>query len=211
MEATGKDNILDLNGTGKYGMNMHYDISGFEKMAIDNNVTFSEDMKVTGTKTVAVEGTGVLNLRLKKIEDSSKANADTPKATHAFSGNGEMTIEGSSKEEAGTLNFITNGIGREILVDMEDIALKNMKIKASSIIDTARFEGNDIHLGAGSDLGGIVNPKVNKYNSLNKIYKSIYSSREENIDGLRDILSMTYLGKIMTLTIQQMKNNLQIF
>ncbi len=195
MEATGKDNILDLNGTGKYGMNMHYDISGFEKMAIDNNVTFSEDMKVTGTKTVAVEGTGVLNLRLKKIEDSSKANADTPKATHAFSGNGEMTIEGSSKEEAGTLNFITNGIGREILVDMEDIALKNMKIKASSIIDTARFEGNDIHLGAGSDLGGIVNPKVNKYNSLNKIYKSIYSSREENIDGLRDILSMTYLGK----------------
>ena len=195
MEATGKDNILDLNGTGKYGMNMHYDIFGFEKMAIDNNVTFSEDMKVTGIKTVAVEGTGVLNLRLKKTEDSSKANADTPKATHAFSGNGEMTIEGSSEGEAGTLNFITNGIGREILVDMEDIALKNMKIKASSIIDTARFEGNDIHLGAGSDLGGIVNPKVNKYNSLNKIYKSIYSSREENIDGLRDILSMTYLGK----------------
>ena len=198
MEATGKDNILDLNGTGKYGMNMHYDISGFEKMAIDNNVTFSEDMKVTGTKTVAVEGTGILNLRLKKAEGVPLA-ADSaitiPKATHAFSGNGEMTIEGSSKEEAGTLNFITNGIGREILVDMEDIALKNMKIKASSIIDTARFEGNDIHLGAGSDLGGIVNPKVNKYNSLNKIYKSIYSSREENIDGLRDILSMTYLGK----------------
>ena len=198
MKATGKDNILDLNGTGKYGMNMHHDISGFEKMAIDNNVTFSEDMKVTGTKTVAVEGTGVLNLRLKKAEGGPLA-ADSaitiPKATHAFSGNGEMTIEGSSKEEAGTLNFITNGIGREILVDMEDIALKNMKIKASSIIDTARFEGNDIHLGAGSDLGGIVNPKVNKYNSLNKIYKSIYSSREENIDGLRDILSMTYLGK----------------
>ena len=198
MEAKGNGNILDLNGTGKYGMNMHYDISGFEKMAIDNNVTFFEDMAVTGTKTVAVEGTGVLNLRLKKAEGGPLA-ADSaitiPKATHAFSGNGEMTIEGSSKEEAGTLNFITNGIGREILVDMEDIALKNMKIKASSIIDTARFEGNDIHLGGGSDLGGIVNPKVNKYNSLNKIYKSIYSSREENIDGLRDILSMTYLGK----------------
>ena len=198
MEATGKDNILDLNGTGKYGMNMHYDISGFEKMAIDNNVTFSEDMKVTGTKTVAVEGTGVLNLRLKKAEGVPLADdsaSTIPKATHAFSKNGEMTIEGSSEGEAGTLNFITNGIGREILVDMEDIALKNMKIKASSIIDTARFEGNDIHLGAGSDLGGIVNPKVNKYNSLNKIYKSIYSSSEENIDGLRDILSMTYLGK----------------
>ena len=199
MKATGKDNILDLNGTGKYGMNMHHDISGFEKMAIDNNVTFFEDMAVTGTKTVAVEGTGVLNLRLKKAEGVPLADdsaSTIPKATHAFSKNGEMTIEGSSEGEAGTLNFITNGIGREILVDMEDIALKNMKIKASSIIDTARFEGNDIHLGAGSDLGGIVNPKVNKYNSLNKIYKSIYSSREENLDGLRDILSLsTYLGK----------------
>ena len=196
MEAKGNGNILDLNGTGKYGMNMHYDISGFEKMAIDNNVTFFEDMAVTGTKTVAVEGTGVLNLRLKKAEEPLPSSVDgTPKATHAFSKNGKMTIEGSSEGEAGTLNFVTNGIGREILVDMEDIALKNMKIKASSIIDTARFEGNDIHLGAGSDLGGIVNPKVNKYNSLNKIYKSIYSSREENIDGLRYILSMTYLGK----------------
>ncbi|MFV0578883.1 MAG: autotransporter outer membrane beta-barrel domain-containing protein, partial [Fusobacterium ulcerans] len=51
-------------------------------------------------------------------------------------------------------------------------------------------------LGAGSDLDGIVNPKVNKYNSLNKIYKSIYNSTDEkNLDGLRDILGMTFLGK----------------
>ena len=53
-----------------------------------------------------------------------------------------------------------------------------------------------IYLGAGSDLDGIVNPKVNKYNSLNKIYKSIYNSTDEkNLDGLRDILGMTFLGK----------------
>ena len=199
MEAKGNRNILDLDGTGKDGMNMHHDITGFEKMAIDNNVTFFEDIKVTGTNEVTVEGTGVLSLRLKK-EVSPKAAAsvdDTPPtATHAFSGNGEMTIIGNSPEEAGTLNFITNGIGREILVDMKDISLINMKIKASSIIDNAEIGEGYIRLGAGSDLGGIVNPKVNKYNSLNKIYKSIYSSREENLDGLRDILSLsTYLGK----------------
>ena len=197
MEANGTDNFLVLDGTGKDGMNMHHDISGFAKMNIDNNVTFSEDMTVTGTTEVTVEGTGVLNLRLKK-EVSPKALAsvdDTPKATHAFSGNGEMTIEGSG--EGGTLNFITNGIGREILVDMKKIKLENMKIKASSIIDKAEIHEDYIHLGAGSALGEIVNPKeVKRYGQLNKIYKSIYSSREENLDGLRDILSLsTYLGK----------------
>ena len=196
MESTGNRNILDLNGTGKYGMNMHYDISGFEKMAIDNNVTFFEDMKVTGTNEVTVEGTGVLNLRLKKDSTTTYGTDTPPKATHAFSENGEMTIIGNSPDEAGTLNFITNGIGRVIDVDMENIKLENMKIKASSIIDKAEIHEDFIRLGAGSDLSGIVNPKVNKYNSLNKIYKSIYSSREENLDGLRDILSLsTYLGK----------------
>ena len=195
MEAKGDRNILDLNGTGKYGMNMHHDISGFEKMAIDNNVTFFEDMTVTGTTEVTVEETGVLSLRLKKDLVASASVDDTPKATHAFSGNGGMTIEGSG--EGGTLNFITNGIGRVIDVDMTNIALKNMKIKASSIIDKAEIQEDYIRLGAGSALGEIVNPKeVKRYGQLDKIYKSIYSSREENLDGLRDILSLsTYLGK----------------
>ena len=202
MEASGDRNILELNGTGKDGMNMHHDISGFEKMAIDNNVTFFEDMKVTGTTEVTVEGTGVLNLRLKKKYLTTTAllgdkTSTPPTATHAFSENGEMTIIGSSSNEAGTLNFITNGIGRVIDVDMENIKLENMKIKASSIIDKAEIHKDFIRLGAGSDLGGIVNSKeVKRYGQLNKIYKSIYNSKEENLDGLRDILSLsTYLGK----------------
>ena len=158
MEASGDRNILDLDGTGKDGMNMHHDITGFEKMAIDNNVTFFENMKVTGTNEVTVEGTGVLNLRLKKKEEIiySDSSSSIPTATHAFSGTDGMTIIGNSPEEAGTLNFITNGIGREVLVDMAKITLENMKIKASSIIDKAEIHKDYIRLGAGSDLGGIV-------------------------------------------------------
>ena len=82
---------------------------------------------------------------------------------------------------------------------MKNIELKNIKVKTNSIIDkvdldTYKDEGY-IYLGAGSDLYGIVNPRANKYNSLNKIYKSIYNStNEKNLDGLRDILGMTYLG-----------------
>ncbi|GAA6326153.1 hypothetical protein F350042L8_32510 [Fusobacterium ulcerans] len=195
----GNNNILALNGTGKYGMNMFHDISGFENMSIDKNVTFFENAKVTGTEIVTVEETGVLSLRLKKKEEKTKTYGDSsssiPTAIHAFSGTSGTTIKGNSPDEAGTLNFITNGIGREINVDMTNITLENMKIKASSIIDSAEIRDGYIHLGAGSDLNGIVNPRINKYNSLNKVYKSIYNSTRENIDGLRDILSMTFLGK----------------
>ena len=200
MKSTGK-NTLNLNGTAKDGMNMLHNIDGFVNMNIDNSVTFFEDMTVTvtGTDTVTVKETGILNLRLKKVEalptTLSDDSTSTPTATHSFSGTNGMLIKGTSEEEAGTLNFLTNGIGREILVDMKNIALENMNIRASSIIDKAIIEKDYIHLGAGSDLDGIINPRVNKYNSLNKIYKSIYSSTGENLDGLRDILSMTYLGE----------------
>ena len=64
---------------------------------------------------------------------------------------------------------------------MKNIKFENMKIKASSIIDKAEIHEDYIRLGAGSDLDGIVNPKINKYNSLNKIYKSIYNSTDEKI------------------------------
>ena len=192
MESTGTNNLISLNGNAGNGMNILHNISGFTNMNIDNNVTFFENVEVTGTETVTVGGT--LNLRLKK---DTTTYSTIPTAVHAFSGREEkheMTIKGASEEEAGTLNFITNGIGREIKVDMKNIELENMKVRANSIIDKVEIDGDYIHLGAGSDLSGIVNPKVSKYDSLDNIYKSLYSSTEENLDALRDILSMTYLG-----------------
>ena len=195
IEATGTGHFLNLNGTSENGMNMLYDISGFKNMNIDNNVTFFENIKVTGTDTVTVEETGILTLRLKKDD---KKRTTTPEAIHAFSENkGGVLIKGDSPSEAGTLNFVTNGIGKEIIV--RNITLENMEIKTSSIIDSAKIYDEYIHLGAGSDLNGIVNPKeVKRYNQLNKIYRSIYSSADadNNLDTLRDILNLpTYLGK----------------
>ena len=193
MESTG-NNTLNLYGKTDDSMNMLNDISGFVNMNIDKNVTFFEDVKVTGTDTVTVYNTGVLNLRLKKAEDITRT-VGIPKAIHAFSGTDGMKIKGTSAEEAGTLNFITNGIGKEIIVDMENIELENMKIKTSSVIDKVEINKDYIHLGAGSDLNGIVNPKISRYDSFNGIYKSLYNSTDENIDALRNILSMTFLGE----------------
>ena len=249
MESTGENNTLNLYGkinsnlnksNNRYeatSMNILSDISGFTNINIDNNVTFFEDAKVTGTEKVTVAETGTLNLRLKNtgaIENVDGVNI--PKATHAFSSNTGMIIqgEGNGVDIAGTLRFITNGIGKEIYVDMGSIELRNLYFRTSSIIDKYEFIGTEANvegvvIGAGETLDGIYKPEntrkgsqdSNRYESLNNIYKGIYSSKEDNLDALRVLISfdsskdnydestsdeeqlknlMSYLGSIYTET-----------
>ncbi|MEG9318018.1 autotransporter outer membrane beta-barrel domain-containing protein, partial [Fusobacterium varium] len=160
----------------------------------DNNVTFFEDVKVTGTEKVTIAETGTLNLRLKNTEETVEVGEEfIPKATHAFSGNkNEMVIQGEGT--AGTLRFITNGIGKKIYVDMENIELRNLYFKTSSIIDG--YEVNDkvsVILGAYGNLNEIYRPenmgKSHRYEALNNIYKGIYSSTDDNLNALRVLIS----------------------
>ena len=233
MKSTGENNTLSLNGNAEDGMNMLHNITGFTNMNIDNNVTFFENVEVTGTETVTIAETGTLNLRLKNTGATENvAGVDIPKATHAFSGSTGMIIqgEGNGVNIAGTLKFITNGIGKKIYVGMKDIELRNLYFKTSSIIDG--YEVNDkvsVILGAYENLDKIYKPEntrkgsqnSNRYESLNNIYKGIYSSKEDNLDALRVLISfdssknnydestsdeeqlknlMSYLGSIYTET-----------
>ena len=218
MESTGENNTLNLYGkinnnlnksNNRYeatSMNILNDISGFTNINIDNNVTFFEDVKVTGTEKVTVAETGTLNLRLKNTGSEETVDGKPiPKATHAFSGNeNEMVIqgEGNGENTAGTLNFITNGIGKKIYVDMGNVELRNLYFKTNSIIDKYEFIGTEaevegIIIGAGETLNGIYRPEntgkgsqdSNRYESLNDIYKGLYSSTDDNLNALRVLIS----------------------
>ena len=212
MKATGENNTLNLYGkvnsnlnksnniSEAASMNILHNITGFTNMNIYNNVTFFEDVKVTGTEKVTIAETGTLNLRLKNTGSEETVGEELiPKATHAFSGN-EMVIqgEGNGENTAGTLRFITNGIGKKIYVDMKNIELRNLYFKTSSIIDG--YEVNDkvsVILGAYGSLEGIYKPEntgkgsqdSNRYESLNNIYKGIYSSTDDNLNALRVLIS----------------------
>ncbi len=215
MESTGENNTLNLYGkinnnlnksNNRYeatSMNILNDISGFTNINIDNNVTFFEDVKVTGTEKVTVAETGTLNLRLKNTGSEETVDGKPiPKATHAFSGNeNEMVIqgEGNGENTAGTLNFITNGIGKKIYVDMGNVELRNLYFKTNSIIDKYEFIGTEaevegIIIGAGETLNGIYRPEnmgkdSHRYEALNNIYKGIYSSTDDNLNALRVLIS----------------------
>ena len=197
MESTGENNTLSLNGNAEDGMSMLHNISGFVNMNIDNNVTFFEDVEVTGTKKVTIAETGTLNLRLKNTEETVDVNEKPiPKASHAFLGN-EMVIqgEGNGKDTAGTLRFITNGIGQKIYVDMKNIELRNLHFKTSSVIDGYDVKDKEyIILGAHGSLNGIYKPENtgkdgHRYEALNNIYKGIYSSTDDNLNALRVLIS----------------------
>ena len=208
----GEDNlnfgiVLKSRSTLKDEIKVLRDISEFENININENtsVTFFENVKVKGVDTLTIAETGVLNLRLKDSGTKVDVGGDmVSKAEHAFLGN-EMIIqgEGNGIDIAGTMNFVTNGIGRRIYVDMTDIELKNLYIKTSSIIDGYKItEKESLILGAYGNLEEIYRPEdtrekdlsKKRYESLNNIYKGIYSSKDENLNALRTLISFNNFG-----------------
>ena len=144
MKADGEKNTLNLYGkqnmtrsSDNKSMNILHNIEGFGRIQIENNVTFFEDVKVTGVDRININNGGTLSLRLKAGE------APNTKATHALNdhadGANDSTLLIAGKEEggsetAGTLNFITNGMGTGTVIDMGGIKLENVYLRANSIL-----------------------------------------------------------------------------
>ena len=215
MKADGEKNTLNLYGKQNItrssdieSMNILYDIDGFGRIQIENNVTFFEDVKITGVDRLNINNGGTLSLRLKK---------DRAKATHALNdhadgaNNPKLLIAGKENggsENAGTLNFLANGIGTGAVVDMGGIDLENVYLRVNTIfynlevVNEVASDANigDIRLDVGTSLLEIYNerkitrdpyvdglPDEVLYNSLNKIYKSSVAV-DDNVDAITDMI-----------------------
>ena len=217
MSASGEKNTLNLYGkqnmkrsSDNKSMNIFHDIEGFGRIQIENNVTFFEDVKVTGVDRININNGGTLSLRLKAGE------APGAKATHALSAeNIGLLIAGKEEEDsenAGTLNFITNGMGKGTVIDMGGIELENVYLRANSIVymmevvEKPESDANvgDIRLDVGTSLADIYNerkitsdpysdadtpllPDETLYNSLNKIYQSSVAD-DDNVDAVTGMI-----------------------
>ena len=213
IKAEGRLNTLNLYGkenktrsADNESMNILNDITGFGRIQIENDVTFFETAEVTKVERININNGGTLNLRLKKDEGASKA-------THALSSdNTGLLIAGLEKggsSTAGTLNFITNGMGTGTIIDMGGAKLENVNLKANSIVyklgivDTKEPDADvgDIKLELTESLEGIVNsgsitfdnypkysliPDETEYKALDKIYQS--SKTDDNMNALVEIL-----------------------
>ena len=219
MSASGEKNTLNLYGKQNIkkssdigSMNIFHDIEGFGRIQIENNVTFFEDVKVTGVDRININEGGTLSLRLKAGETSNT------KATHALidhatnAKDSKLLIAGKEEggsETAGTLNFITNGMGKGTVIDMGGIELENVYLKTSNIVYKVEVVDEeeadvaakgDIKLEVGVSLEEIYNerkitpdpyvdglPDEVLYNSLNKIYISSVGT-SNNVNAITDMI-----------------------
>ena len=177
------------------GINIHHNISGFEKMNINTNVTLFEktvkddgsikDLEVTDVTDITIGANGVLTLRINSA-DSNK---------HALSTGNTGTIK---SEEGGKFLLALNGAGRTTTISFGNLVLDESLITGSKgNFDTTsklhtveRLNNKEVVVTARWDL-----PNYLEYQQLNKIYHSILSVDElGNFNVDNDEKLSTFLG-----------------
>ncbi|WP_462425079.1 autotransporter outer membrane beta-barrel domain-containing protein [Fusobacterium sp. THCT13E1] len=185
------------------GINIHHNISGFEKMNINTNVTLFEktvkddgtleDLAITGAENITIGADGILTLRI----DISKlgASGDAGKIVgHALYGN-----TGTIASTGGKLLLAVNGAGNESIISFGGTELDNSLITGSKgNFDTTsklhtveRLNNKEVVVTARWDL-----PNYLEYQQLNKIYQGIVSVEDliGNFNVDNDEKLSTFLG-----------------
>ena len=183
------------------------------------------DLKVSGVNEINIKAGGVLNLRIdsRKLSDNGKyeghalfGNIDliiNGDISQLPDGKTEIKEEENGKYNVGVFNLVTNGLRKDAIIAMEGITLnENLFVKTNSILDKAVILKESEENGGKGEKGDIkieweidifeINKNLSrdepKYIKLNEIYKGIYSSKEENFNGLKDILTLTVAGEDYT-------------
>ena len=172
------------------------EIKGAEIVTVDENITFSEQIKnndgerVTGAVLsdigkINITDNGVMNIRLGEAENNTVTN-------HAlYNTDAEITTA-----ENGKISFVLNGNGRGTIIDLGSTALgesvkdgteiKNPNLTAASKYHTVIKDGDNLKVESIENLPPIIPdiPETSNfadYKYLNKIYKSIVSSGQDGL------------------------------
>ena len=138
-------------------------------MNIDNNVTFFENVEVTGAEKITIGANGVLTLRINSINK----NQDNKIIGHALYGNtGEISSTG------GKLLLAVNGAGNESIISFGNTNLGDGLVIGnggtfditSQLHTIFKISDNEVKITVRIDI-----PEILKYKELNKIYHGILS------------------------------------
>ena len=203
---------------GNSEINIQHNISDFETININTNVTLFEKtieddgsiekLSISEVNEINISAGSVLNLRINTTETNGRYEG------HALFGNTALTIngdagslgEGESITESengiynvGVLNLVTNGLGKNSIIAMDGITLdEDLFTKTNSILDKAVVlktdEGSgkagDIRVEADKDIFREVKTSSQKYEKLNDIYNGVISSTDDNFIALKNIITI---------------------
>ena len=181
---------------GNNEINIYHNISGFENMNINTNVTLFEktvkddgtleDLAITGAENITIGADGILTLRINSA-DSNK---------HALSTGNTGTIK---SEEGGKFLLALNGAGRTTTISFGNLVLDESLITGSKgNFDTTsklhtveKLSDKKVVVTARWDL-----PNYLEYQQLNKIYQGIVSVEDliGNFNVDNDEKLSTFLG-----------------
>lgn len=210
-------------------LNIFHEVSGFETVSTNGNVTLFETSKVVGAKEINLES-GNLVLRV-----DPTVKVDGKITGHALYGN-----DGTLTSTGGNLVVGLNGLGEgatismggtTITPDTNDSWWKDTDhIKTNSLVLDGKLseDGNDIYITVLEDLP---TPPVSEdtllYEKLNKVYQSIVSAgeigslanttllddktEEESLGGLLTILDQIYVNNPYAYTLKSSRDSLKLF
>ena len=199
---------------GNSEINIQHNISDFETININTNVTLFEKaiaddgsiekLAISGVNEINISASSVLNLRIDTTETEGHAlfgnTGLTINGDASSLGKGESIIESENGTyNVGVLNLVTNGLGLNSIIAMDGITLdEDLFTKTNSILDKAVIlktdEGNgkagDIKVEADKDIFREAKASSQKYEKLNDIYNGVISSTDDNFIALKNIITI---------------------
>ena len=192
------------------GVNIIHNISNFQKMNINTNVTLFEktidtygketDLKVTGADEIKIGKNGTLTLRINSSKMGSADEADKI-IGHALYGNTGVI----SSIDGGKLLLALNGAGNENIISFGSTTLGNGLVPAKGTLDTTSalhtleiINDKEVKVIVRQDIPDFF--EIPEYEKLNKIYHGILSVEDLianfNVDDESLSIFLGYLNDI---------------
>jgi len=190
------------------GINIQHNISGFEKMNINTNVTLFEktvkddgsikDLEVTDVTDITIGANGVLTLRINSADSNKHALSTGNTGTIKSENGGKLLLALNGAGNKSKINFGNLELDSSLVTGYEGEYQEDVTFGTTSVLHSVKRTGgtNEVEVAAKKDLPSKASGSDELfYEKLNKIYHSILSVDElGNFNVDNDEKLSTFLG-----------------
>ena len=190
------------------GINIYHNISGFENMNINTNVTLFEkivkydgtleDLAITGAENITIGENGVLTLRINSADSNKHALSTGNTGTIKSENGGKLLLALNGAGNKSKINFGNLELDSSLVTGYEGEYQEDVTFGTTSVLHSVKRTGgtNEVEVAAKKDLPSKASGSDELfYEKLNKIYHSILSVDElGNFNVDNDEKLSTFLG-----------------
>ena len=193
---------------GNNEINIYHNISGFENMNINTNVTLFEktvkddgtleDLAITGAENITIGADGILTLRINSADSNKHALSTGNTGTIKSENGGKLLLALNGAGNKSKINFGNLELDSSLVTGYEGEYQEDVTFGTTSVLHSVKRTGgtNEVEVAAKKDLPSKASGSDELfYEKLNKIYHSILSVDElGNFNVDNDEKLSTFLG-----------------